>query len=90
MQTRLCEVDGERALFHRWADEDKALLKFNVFLRSEERAPYLRDFKENAVIPTGCSTEIIRKTYAIVEFPDGSVRKEDPEKVRFLSEEADT
>lgn len=86
-QTRLCEVDGKVCTFHRWIEEDKALLKINTFTRYEEQVILRRRFVEEGVVPLGCSTEVVRRTYALVEFADGSVGKVDPELVQFIDRE---
>lgn len=81
---RVCEVGGKTCLFHRWIDEDKALLKINCFVSAYEQERLLRNFREDAVMPMGTSAEIVRHTYALVEFPDGSVGKVEPECVCFM------
>lgn len=86
-QPRLCEVDEKVCTFHRWIEEDKALLKINTFTRYEEQAILRRRFVEEDVVPLGCSTEVVRRTYALIEFADGSVGKVDPELVQFIDRE---
>ena len=84
---RPCEVDGQVCLFHRFVDEDKALLKINSFTRLEEQI-ILRDKVDmTGVVPGGCSTEVIRITRALVEYPDGSLGKVDPVRVCFTDRE---
>lgn len=84
---RPCEVDGQACLFHRFVDEDRALLKINCFTREEEQTYIRRRFDLSGVVPGGCSTEVIRVTYALVEYPDGSLGKVDPTKVCFTDRE---
>lgn len=84
---RLCEVDGETCMFHRFVDEDKALLDVNVFVPVSEFRLMRKRFKEDGIVPPGCSTEVVRCTLALVEFPDGTLKKVDPEAVRFLDRE---
>lgn len=84
LKPRRCSVDGRPALFHRWVDDETALLRINIFLREEERDHLLRVFREKGVVPYGCSTDSLRATFALVEFPDGTVGKVKPEAVRFL------
>jgi hypothetical protein len=80
-------VDGKVCTFHRWIEEDKALLKINAFTRYEEQVILRRRFVEEDVVPLGCSTEVVRRTYALIEFADGSVGKVDPELVQFIDRE---
>lgn len=80
---RPCEVDGMRCLFHRFVDEDKALLKIDVFLLPHEQRAIVAEFKEAGIVPKCCSTEALRSTFALVEYPDGSLGKVDPMQVCF-------
>ncbi len=82
-QGRVCEVNGKPARFHRWVEEDKAMLKINCFARTDEQDRLVRRFREAAVIPAGTSVETARQTFALVEYEDGTVAKVEPEKVKF-------
>lgn len=84
---RPCEVDGQACLFHRFVDEDKALLRVNVFCRDYEMRALRDRMDAHGIVPDGCSTEVIRVTYALVEYPDGSLGKVDPTKVCFTDRE---
>ena len=84
---RLCEADGETCIFHRWVDEDKALLRINVMMQERECKLLNEKFKADGIVLPGCFTEVVRRTLALVEFPDGTVKKVDPEAVRFLDRE---
>lgn len=81
---RPCLADDKPATFHRWVDEDKALLKINCFMRPEETERAVRTFKEEGWYPNTCSTERVRTCFALVEYPDGSVGKVKPELIQFL------
>ena len=84
---RPCLVDGKPAVFHRWVDEDKGLLKINAFVRMPEAEALNRTFHEDGIVPNCCSMEKLRTTLALVEYPDGSVGKVKPELVQFLDRE---
>lgn len=84
LKSRLCEADGKRAFFHRWVEEDKALLQFNVFAKTDYMQQTNRSFKEEGYSPEGTHIEKVRQTFALVEYEDGTVRKVEPEKVKFL------
>lgn len=88
LHARPCEVDGRPALFHRWIEEDRELLKFDYFADPYERAAILRHFHADGIIPTGCYTEAIRNTFALVEYQDGTIAKVKPELIRFVGREA--
>lgn len=88
LQYRPCEVDGVPAVFHRWVEEDRALLNVNVHVSAPTRAKLVRMYKSEHIIPDGCNIEVLRETFALVEFLDGSVAKIKPELVRFVNEES--
>jgi hypothetical protein len=62
-------------------------LRVNCFVTLDERESIVRRFEKDGFVPTGCSVEIVRKTLALVEYPDGSVGKVDPSLVTFLDKE---
>ena len=89
LQNRPCEVDGRPALFHRWIEEDRALLRHNFsVIESEDRRYYAERyfFEKNVCLP-GCSFDIITETFALVEYQNGTVAKVKPEQVRFVNKE---
>ena len=87
LQSRPCEVDGRPALFHRWVEEDKALLRINCYTTPEEQQKLVYKFRQGGLIDPGCSTEVLRETFALVEYRDGTVAKVKPELVRFVPED---
>ena len=90
LQARPCEVDGVPALFHRWAEDDEGLLKFNANMRLEDMGPIHELYKEAGIITNACNLEVIRKTYALVEYLDGTVHMVAPELVTFKDKEGKT
>ena len=87
LQNRPCEVDGRPALFHRWVEEDRALVRINCFTTPEEQAEIARKIRLSGVYPAGCTPEVIRETFALVEYRDGTVAKVKPELIRFIGKE---
>lgn len=87
LQNRPCEVDGRPALFHRWVEEDRALLRINAFTTPEEQQKLVYKFRDGGLVSPGCSTEVIRETFALVEYRDGTIAKVKPELVRFVDVE---
>lgn len=81
---RPCEVDGKPCLFHRWIDEDKAVLEIGMLVKQETLDAWRYAFNESGAVPPASTVKILRHTYALVEYPDGSVGKVEPELVRFL------
>ena len=85
--TRPCLVDEKPAVFHRFVEEDRALLRINAYCKPTERDEIYRRYKETGCYPDTCSPEVLRSTLALVEFADGSLRKVDPELVTLLNDE---
>lgn len=84
---RPCLADEKPAVFHRWVDEDRGLLRINAFVRPHEQDALHRRFQDDGIIPNCCSMEALRSTLALVEYPDGSVGKVKPELIQFLDRE---
>ena len=87
LRARPCEVDGRPALFHRWVEEDRVLLNIDVHVSTRSQTVMVRRFRDEGVIPCGCSVEVLRETFALIEFQDGLVAKVDPVLVRFVGKE---
>jgi hypothetical protein len=81
---RPCLVDGKPATFHRWVDEDKALLQFAALMRPEDRLKALQIFNGTGTADSSSTIEKLRTCFALVEYPDGSVGKVKPELIQFL------
>lgn len=86
---RPCEVDGKPCLFHRWIDEDKAVLEIGILVKQETLNAWRHAFNESGAVPPESTVKILRHTYALVEYPDGSVGKVEPELVQFLDRKED-
>ena len=86
---RPCEVDGAPAFFHRWADEDKCLLKVNAFTRPDEQEALYRKFTDTGIVSNCCSVVTLRNCFALVEYPGGSVVRVKPELIRFTDRQED-
>ena len=86
---RPCEVDGKPALFHRWAEEDKGVLKINAFVKREQFEDLVSMYREESVVPGSCDVTVMRTTFAIVEYPDGSVHRVPVDRVRFTDRRTD-
>lgn len=86
-QTRLCKVEGKYCFFHRWFDEDLGLLQFDAFVKREDAEAMRTLFDDRGICGPSAHIEKVRHTFALIEFTDGSVKKVDPEKVRFLDRE---
>lgn len=82
-QHRPCEVNGRPAFFHRWVEEDRALLCLDTFTRPEDRFAIADKIRASGVYPAGCHPEVIHETFALVEYQDGTIAMVKPESVRF-------
>ncbi len=86
LQYRPCEVDGVPALFHRWVEEDSLLFRDAPLGDTMQKIERRR--RSVGLIPRDCGRlEVLRETFALVEFRDGTVAKVKPELVRFVIEE---
>lgn len=85
--TRPCWIEGNPATFHRWVDEEKALLRIDVFTKPSEQEAIVRRFREEGVHDTASSVEKQRVVLALIEWPDGRVAKVRPEQLRFADRE---
>ena len=47
----------------------------------------MKSFKSEWVCASGCSTELIRRTFALVEYQDGTVDMVDPLFIQFSDKE---
>jgi hypothetical protein len=75
---RLCEVNGETCMFHRFVEGEKIWVKNDIF-------GFKKDiFCRGDLVMPGSTVERTPCTLALVEFPDGTIKKVDPEAVRFL------
>lgn len=87
---RPCKVDGKRALFHRWIEEDSVIFKFDISIYSVALQEILQDIREKQYCPRGVTVEKVKNNFALVEYEDGTVAKVAPEKVVFLDDEVRT
>lgn len=88
LRTVPCVVNGVRCKFHRFVEDDRVLMRVSAYRSAEEVKQIQKAFKEQLIIPPANETEILRKTWALVEYPDGSLRRVDPEEVRFVRGES--
>ena len=84
---RHCYASNKKALFHKWIDIDEVLVKINGCVSSDD----LRKINEiidtiitNNVYSSNFNTEVIKRTYAIVEYEDGTIDYIDPKSIRFI------
>lgn len=81
---RPCTVGDRNGKFHKWIEEQKIIIKSNT-MHKPEYLEHIKQFIDRcSIMPNTCEYNIITKTVALVEFEDGSVKKVDPEEVRFV------
>lgn len=85
--TRPCNVDGAPALFHRFIENDRGVLKIDVFCNESEVIKLQKRFNEDNVIGPICSLEKLRSTMALIEWPDGRLSTVAVERVQFTDRE---
>ena len=80
---RPCEVDGSKAWYHGLVNADRTVVRMDTLTSAERLAELERAIYYKRVFPSECRMHVERRTYAMVEYLDGSVSKVDPEKVHF-------
>lgn len=81
---RLCEVNGKKALFHRWVESDSIFFNIKSFCSKEDLQFIMRNFKDHNVIFEGrAGIEKVKSFYGLVEYEDGTLEKVDPENIKF-------
>lgn len=86
---RPCEADGKPAIFHRWVQDDKALLQMLAMVRTVDMREIKRQFDLEGFAPCTTKIEKISQTFALVEYEDGTVGKVEPEKIKFTDREGE-
>lgn len=81
---RPCEVDGSKAWYHGLIHCDRTVVRMNGIFSSDRYAELERALQYKQVFPSNCQMHVERRTYAMVEYLDGSVSKVDPEQVHFI------
>lgn len=82
--TRLLTMDELHA---RPCEVDRALLNIDVCVAAKTVNKLKDAFQRDGVVPSGCSIDVIRETFALVEYGDGTIDKVKPELIRFIREE---
>lgn len=82
-----CLVDGRKALFHRWIDKEKLVVKFDSPTMPEKARNIMLNYRENGYLPPTVFTNKISNTYGLVEFEDGHIEEVEPTTVRFIDHE---
>ena len=85
--TRPCLYLEEKATFHRWVDETRLIMKFDVVLPMKDMWKLKHAYEDIGVIPGGADAIPLTTTFALIELKDGSVKKVPPEEIRFVTEE---
>lgn len=84
---RQCYANNRKALFHKWVENDEVLLKINGIVRLnvlKELNEHRNELISNNVYSSNCTPEVIKRTYALVEFEDGTLDYIDPKSIRFI------
>ena len=87
LHARPCEVDGRPALFHRWIEEDDALLQIPRHYTLPEAEKIMQLFREDKVFADNCKVVVTHHTFALVEYRNGTIAKVEPERIQFTEKE---
>lgn len=77
----------EGCWFHRLVEETQFLYKAKLLLRREDEFMLRRKIDATGIVPSTFDVEPFVAIKAIVEFPDGTLRRVDPEQVQFIDRE---
>lgn len=80
---RTCEVDGSKAFFHQWVQQENAILVAEHFTRPEDLQRIGKSSLESGIVPKGFKLQTCQHTFALIEYINGEVEKVNPERVRF-------
>lgn len=84
---RPCLADDKPATFHRWVEEESALLQIDACISLREQQKIVHRFREENVLDPFSKIEKLRTCFALVEYADGSVGRVKPELIQFLDRE---
>ena len=84
VEYRPCIINGEKALFHKWVDNELLILKFNTMLKKESIEQYRKMFEKTKIVPVNTTTEKVKVTLGLVEFENGSIKEVESTSIVFL------
>lgn len=83
-ELRPCIVNGQKALFHKWAETENVILKFNGLADAETIGKIRKEYRRLGCIPSNFTTEKIKAVVALVEYEDGQMDEVKASAVRFI------
>jgi hypothetical protein len=81
---RPCIVGDKNALFHRWIEKERVILKFNYPTKPWVMSLIRERFERDNVAPVESNLCTVKNTFGLVEFEDGTIHEVDPKEIRFL------
>ena len=83
---RPCLVDGKKALFHRFVEDNQLLLQFEGFIpmKGNYVQKTIERYKTDNILPSDVKPKIVKAIFALIELEDGTVKKVDIESIKFL------
>lgn len=84
--TRPCYYLEEKAVFHRWVDETKMIVKFSEHLKMDAMWKLKNLYEDIGLLAVGMDAIPVITTFALIEVADGSMKKVPPEEIRFITE----
>ena len=83
-ELRPCIVNGQKALFHKWAETENVILKFDGLADADEIRRIRKEYHRAGCLPPHFLTEKIKAVIALVEYEDGQMDEVRPCAVRFI------
>lgn len=86
---RPCYVNGRRALFHTWVNDDQVFIMEPMFMKREiveEKQEYLNKQAQRGYLTylaTNATVHNARRTFGLVEYENGKMERVDPTLIQF-------
>lgn len=74
-------------IFLGFFEEDEPILQVDTFMKPKDALRLRRAFYVSGIVPNSMRIDMLHKVFAIVEMPDGTVKKASPEDIVFLDRE---
>lgn len=82
-ELRPCVVGNRAGMFHRWIDKEQEIITINLILNKKDLDKTIKEYETTGFLPKGSSVQVMRNTFGLVEYEDGTVYAVDPVTIRF-------
>lgn len=82
-ELRPCVVGNRAGMFHRWIDKEQEIITIDLTLNKKDLDKAIKEYETTGFLPKGSSVQVMRNTFGLVEYEDGTVFAVDPVTIRF-------